>query len=86
MRVIHKYPIPLETVKFAMDEFPEGEVVKVAFQAGWPYVWINHEKDTIHKMNLCWFMTGEEFDDMSLNHVGSCVSDTFVLHVYRNHY
>jgi hypothetical protein len=82
MRVIYKYPLN-SGVEY--EEMPEGEVVAVAFQNGWPYVWINHELNTIHRMTLCVLMTGEEFEDTSMSHVGSCISDTFVLHVYRKY-
>lgn len=82
MRVIHKHKIDLDTDR---GEFPEGEVVTVAFQHGWPHVWINQEENTTHRMNLEWVVTGDPFDDMGMSHVGSCVSDTFVLHVYRGY-
>lgn len=79
MRVVYKYPLYLYE-----NVIPEGDVLAVDFQSSVLHAWIEHTKDTIHRMKLYTVPTGVEFDDLEYkNHVGSAVSDDFVLHVYR---
>lgn len=77
---IRKYPLPVR----GACRLPDAPVLAVAFQNGIPHVWLE-TPDTmgIVPTREFWVVfTGEHFKTGGMEHVGSCVSDSLVCHVY----
>ena len=83
MSIIYKYPFN----EAAFILIPPGKVTLVAQQFSHhtlPTVWIEHELPISEDRQKCIVVgTGHELNLQGWEHIGSCVCDRFVWHVYR---
>lgn len=64
------------------NRMPVGKIVAVGFQQGRPHVWVETLPGEKGEMSIETVMTGGEVPENG-THVGTAVSDEFVVHVYR---
>lgn len=82
MKSIHKFKLPEHGHLMA----PLGKVVLVAYEGDnseLPTVWIERDMNSKH-VPYSIVGTGEEYNPLGSEHVGSAICGRFVWHVFRN--
>lgn len=81
---IFKYPMMTATETFNL---PEGaEILHVGQQAGGPVLWAKVDPEAnLQERTFKVVMTGEPFDSLGLEHLGTVMIGPLVVHVFEVH-